>query len=78
MMTKFCIDCKYLNKSSSCYHPKNTDRDLVTGAVRTYFGAHTLRQCEQFCTGPNTTALSCGKDARWFEPKDTSKRGWFQ
>lgn len=70
--TKFCKDCKHAYimhlpirfGSLFCKSP-NLSRSVVTGEVQT-------RSCE----GLRHHQYSCGKDAKWFEPKP-QKLGFF-
>ena len=61
---KLCRDCRHL-RDGNCTHPVNfhdAEPDFVNGGQLSrpkWYGA-------QYC---REDAQSCGKDARWFEPK---------
>lgn len=65
MSDKFCVNCKHctaaFGNSYSCISPEIA-KDLVTG--RKYsFSCRDARYDEDLC----------GREAKWFEPKETAK-----
>jgi len=70
---KLCIDCKYFNRfvliSSECKHPKNIKGiKPSTGDPEYYWYSANVSREDGFIF--SLINHSCGKRARWFEPKE--------
>ncbi len=67
---KLCKDCKYCDMdgiSKECIHPKNLEIDYSTGETKTKWIPKILRSPGWFET---RFFGSCGREARWFEPRE--------
>ena len=55
---KICADCRHINATFVCHHPKSVNTDLVTGYIAK-LDCYTARSSD----GP------CGPEGRLWEPK---------
>lgn len=72
---KFCVDCRHycstLGKGTECKSPKNMAYSFVTGTMTPrWFSCKVLRED---CWFGSLFLRTCGKNARWFEPKQNEK-----
>ena len=69
---KLCKDCKWCSEEDNwyyCNHPKNLKKitSLVTGKTKT---TQTIAFCSTQRSGSSWWCGTCGKQGRWFEPKE--------
>jgi hypothetical protein len=66
---KLCKDCKYIEESywDECLHPKNLETDYSTGRLKRKWSPRSQRSSGWL----ETRLLNwCGREARWFEPRE--------
>ena len=69
VIMKLCKDCKHSLEDNwrwECHYPKNLETDYSTGETKTRWTPMTLRKPGWFEARFFNT---CGREARWFEPK---------
>jgi len=77
---KLCIDCRW-HENGFCKSPQKVKKSVspVTGKTEMFRAGLDLKLCESNRTGMLTGWIGCrlhnlcGKEARWFTPKEETK-----